>query len=199
MQWNNLPGRGDYVAEMVKVIGALIPRQGDHRNLLVGQTLVERLKPTESSLTLKVLWGEGQSAEPTITPSGNHLAAQFGPVSSASPVSLLIGEEQRDFAVNVDPRESDLRPAEPSAIAAAVGQPLRWMAEDELPELAAPGSVEWFSTLAWLVAGLLLLELWLPAICRPHPARESTKDRRARAGGAAFPGPFIVSDSSNGS
>jgi hypothetical protein len=190
MEWNNLPGRGDFVAVMAKAIGALLPRHGEHRNLLVGQRLVERLKPAESSMALKVLWGDGRSVEPTITPLGDDLAAEFGPVASAIPVSLMIGEEQRDFAVNIDPQESALEPSEQAAIDAAVGKPLRWMTENELPEFAAPGSVEWSVTLMWLVLGLILLELWLAQrFAAPHPARESVKNpRSARAGVRAFSG-----------
>lgn len=183
MEWNNLPGRGDFVAVMAKAVGALTRRPGEYRNLLVGESLVERLRPEETSLALRVFWGEGRSGEPAILPVGEELTAQFGPLGSAGPMSLSIGAERRDFAVNVDTRESALPGADPEAVAAAVGRALQWMGEDDLPELAGAGSIEWASTLLWAVLGLLLLELLLAQrFSTAHPVREGSKRRLRRAG-----------------
>ena len=183
MEWNNLPGRGDFVPVMAKAVGALTPARGEHRNLLVGQTLSEILMPEEISFALKVTWGDSRSAEPVIRPMGDELAAQYGPLGSAGPISLSIGDRQQEFAVNVDVRESALQPAEQSAIAAGVGAPFRWMTETELPEFAGPGSVEWSSTLMWIALVMLLLEVWLAQrFAAAHPAREEKRKRPLRAG-----------------
>ncbi len=182
MEWNNLPGRGDFVAVMAKIMGALPSQQGQHRNLLVGESILEPLKPGESSMTLKINWGDGLSAQPSVVPAGDGLAAQFGPMKSSGPASLVVGDTVHDFAVNIDPRESALQASEPSAIASAVGRPLRWLYENESPALATPGSIEISAALMWFATGMLLLELWIAQrFAAPLPVRESKKIRPQRS------------------
>lgn len=172
MEWNNLAGRGDFIPVMAKVFGALTPSRGAHRNLIVGDTLIEPLSPAESSMPLTLSWGEGQSAPPTIAPVNESLVARHGPMPMAGPVTLSIGEAIREFSVNIDPRESRLQSADPAVIESAVGVPLQWVREKDVPVFSAPGSVEWSATLMWLVVGLLLVELWLAQrFAAPLPAR----------------------------
>jgi hypothetical protein len=176
MEWNNLPGRGDFIPVMANLFGALTPRRGGHRNLTVGETLVEPLTPAESSLPIHVTGADGQSAQPTIAPMDLTLAARFGPTTVAGPLTLTAGESRREFAINTDPRESALTAAETSAVDTAVRRPLRWVSERDVPEIAVPGSVEWSATLLWVILGLLLLELWLAQrFAAPLPARQPVR------------------------
>lgn len=171
MDWNNLPARGDFVAVMLEVIARLVPEAGQHRNLLVGQSVVESLTPAESSMPLKVVWGEQQMSQPQIVPAGNGLAVQFGPALSAGPLTLHIGAERRGFSINTDVSESALQSVDPSILSSFTGKNVQWVSENDLPVPSPAQSVELASALLWFVLGLLLLELWAAQrFSAPHPA-----------------------------
>ena len=129
MEWNNLPGKGDYVAVMLGAVASLAPRHGEHRNLTVGDTLREPLSPAESSMTLRMTAGSSPAPEPSVAPfvasplvgdaeqplaASALLAAEFGPVEAAQVLTLSIGGSTRLFAVSRS-GESDLRAADARA------------------------------------------------------------------------------------
>jgi hypothetical protein len=194
MEWNNLPGKGDYVAVMLGAVASLAPRHGEHRNLTVGDTLREPLSPAESSMTLRMTAGSSPAPEPSVVPfvasplvgdaeqplaASALLAAEFGPVEAAQVLTLSIGGSTRLFAVNTDRGESDLRAADGAALVAAAGRPINLMTEDEGAEASVAGrSAELSSMLFLVLLALLLGEPWLARwFGIPHPGRT----RRAAA------------------
>jgi len=163
MDWNNLPGKGDFVSLMFNTVAYLSPRHGDHRTLEVGGTVTEPLTPGQRSLPLHVRTGEGTAAEGRVVPAGEGLAAAFGPVDRAGIVTLMIGAEMRRFAVNVASGESDLAPVEGPALAKALQRPVRFV-ENAAAAADQPVVVR-TSELASLALGavvvLLFAETWL--------------------------------------
>lgn len=178
MDWTNLPGRGDFVAVMAKIAGSIAPQHGRHRNLMVGDILTERLDPRESSLPLRIAVGENNFAEATVVTHETSLAAQFGPLELAGPLTLSIGPERREFAVNTDSREASIESVDPSLFSSQAGRPFRVMTEDMLPDLPRSGASEWSAFLMWLAVGLLVLEIWMAQrFSGPHPVRKQNAKR----------------------
>ncbi|MDO8632784.1 MAG: VWA domain-containing protein, partial [Phycisphaerales bacterium] len=192
MEWNNLPGKGDYVAVMLGVVASLAPGHGEHRNLTVGDTLREPLSPAESSMTLRMTAGSSPASEPSVVPlaasprvgdaeqplapptrgpTSALLAAEFGPLETAQVLTLSIGGSTRFFAVNTDRGESDLRAADGAALVAAAGRSINLMTEDEGAEASVAGrSTELSSMLFLVLLALLLGEPWLARwFGIPHP------------------------------
>jgi hypothetical protein len=173
MDWTNLPGRGDFVAVMAKVIGSIAPQHGSHRNLLVGDTISERLDPRETSSPLRIMIGESAHAEPSVVTQDSSLAAQYGPLDRAGPWTLMIGSERREFAVNTDPREAAIASVDPTAISSFAGRPFQMIGENTIPDHPRAGASEWSQLLMWIVIGLLILEIWLAQrFSAPHPVRK---------------------------
>lgn len=182
MEWTNLAGRGDFVAVMAKVVMAITPQHGRHRNLMVGDVLTERLNPQESSMTLRLSLDESTVVEPSLVSDGSGLAAKFGPLERSGAPFLTVGSERREFAVNADPVESRLEQADSAAISTEVGTALRWISETAVPEITKAGASEWFAPLMWIAIGLLILEVWLAQrFSAPHPARQKSIAKEAPA------------------
>lgn len=162
MDWNNLAAKGDYVSLMLNVVSHLSTRHGRHRNVTVGRSLHEPLTATESSLQHHITNAAGESTAPRLVPVDDGLTLEFGPVELAGVVTVMVGDNVRRFAVNVDTRESDLTPCGRERFVKAVDRPLRFVeleaevdsAGDRRPsELATP-----------ILCGVLLLlavEMWL--------------------------------------
>lgn len=66
MAWTNLPAKGDYVSLMLSAMAFLSPRHGDHRNIMVGETIRDRLTPVESSLPLRVVSPQRENRTATV-------------------------------------------------------------------------------------------------------------------------------------
>lgn len=162
MEWNNLPAKGDYVSLMLNLFSYLSPRHGDHRNLLVGQTVREPLSAAQSELPLRVSMPGEASMDGRVVVEGEGLALVHGPVERAGPVHVALGVDSRAFAVNVDAGGSDLAPVAPDALQAALGVPFRRVALSaataDTPQAAR--STELSAWLLCAVLALLLAETW---------------------------------------
>ncbi|MBI1826677.1 MAG: BatA domain-containing protein [Planctomycetes bacterium] len=193
MEWNNLPAKGDFVSLMWSTIGFLSPRHGDHRNLIVGATLNESLTPAESSMPLTVRTSIGTAA-PSVIPSRDGLALQYGPIEQCGQAEVSIGSESRSFAVNVDPSESDLTTMSLTELAAALERPAQVTTVEKEME-AAPStahSAELGSGLMYFVLALLMLEPWLAMWFAGTGARETSRrqdDKTSKQGEGAFSEP----------
>ena len=163
MDWNNLPGKGDFVSLMFNTVAFLSPRHGNHRNVMVGERVAEPLTPAESSFPIRITTSEGATVGGRIVPVDEVLTAEYGPVERAGVVTISIGPEARKFAANVDPRESDLAAVEGQALTAALDRPVHFI--DDVAGVAdepvAVRSSELASMALYSVIVLLFAEMWL--------------------------------------
>lgn len=183
MDWNNLPAKGDYVALMLNAMAYLSPRHGSARNIMVGDSIRERLTPVEQAMSLRVITGEGAMDEPSLTPDGDALALTYGPIERARPVTVSIGNEQRVFAANVDPDESDPATVTEKELRQVLGERVRivngsWNAEDA-PVTAQ--TTELGPAALYAVAVLLLIEMALAMWFSSQRVR-GTRPRRKGTG-----------------
>lgn len=160
LSWNNLAARGDYVSLTHHLFGHVIARQGRQRNLLVGQTLRERLAPEQASMVLRVAGSEGSNEEPVVVSEGGTMRAEFGPIERAGILTLGIGAESRAFAVNVDTSESDLSATDASRLRAALDRDVRLVSVEDATAMSHESSraTEISPTLLFLALGALMVE-----------------------------------------
>ena len=177
MDWTNLPAKGDYVAIMLNAVSYLVRPHGEHRNVLIGQSVVEPLTPAESSMPLSITalerWsepstntvttGEGAAFEPSVVAHEEGLALSYGPVERAQFLTLSIGSASRVVAANIDPAESNLKSVDDRKLTAALDRPVRIVSDtaatDEQP--IAARSTELASVALYMVIILLLGEIWM--------------------------------------
>ncbi|MEK7757916.1 MAG: hypothetical protein AAB385_11960, partial [Planctomycetota bacterium] len=163
MDWTNLPAKGDYVAVMLNAVSYLVRPHGQHRNVLVGQSVVEPLTPAESSMPMGITTGEGAAFEPSVVAHEEALALSYGPVERAQFLTLSIGSASRVVAANIDPAESNLKSVDDRKLTAALDRPVRFVSDtaatDEQP--IAARSTELASVALYVVMILLLGEIWM--------------------------------------
>lgn len=163
MDGNTLPAKGDYVTFVLNTVGFLAPKHGQHRNLMVGDTLREPLTAAESSLPTRVTLGDGTTIEGRIMPIEGRLALEFGPAERAGLYALGVGSEVRAAAVNIDPAESDLRSVTEDEMMKGLNRPFRWIGKpDGLAGKPSAAIVTELATItAYAVIVLLIAETWL--------------------------------------
>lgn len=185
MDWNTLPAKGDYVAVMLNAVSYLVRAYGEHRNVLIGQNLVEPLTPAESSMPLGVIMGDGTVVEPSIVAQEDSTAASsnkddrgtieefksdvsalalsYGPVERAEFLTVTIGSESRVVAANIDSAESNLKSIDDRKLMAALDRSVRLVSDKEMTseQPMAARSTELASIALYAVIVLLLGELWL--------------------------------------
>jgi hypothetical protein len=163
---------------MLNAVSYLVRPHGEHRNVLVGQSVVEPLTPAESSMPLSITalerWGEtstntvttGEGAvfEPSVISHEEALALSYGPVERAQFMTLSIGSaSERVVAANIDPAESNLKSVDDRKLTAALDRPVRIVSDtaatDEQP--IAARSTELASVALYMVIILLLGEIWM--------------------------------------
>lgn len=185
LEWTNLPAKGDFVSIMFNAVAYLSKRHGDHRNVMVGQEIRERLSAVESSLPLRVTTAGGAAREPSIVPDGEALRLEYGPVERAGVLTVSLGSHRREFAVNVDPTECDVTSVDPEAFRVALDRPCTLTGVTEADWTTEPiagvaqRSGHYTELAAWMlyaVLGLLLLEPWL-AMRFGFPKPAQVKDR----------------------
>lgn len=163
MGWNNLAAKGDFVSLSFNTVAFLSPRHGDHRNIMVGQTVAEPLTSAQSSLPLRVTTSEGKTVEGRIVPVEAALTVEYGPVEQAGGGTIAIGSEVRGFAANVDPREGNLTAVGREELTAALDRPVDFIdgVAGITDEPMAVRSNELASLALGAVVMLLLVETWL--------------------------------------
>ncbi len=163
MDWTNLPAKGDYVAVMLNAVSYLVRPHGEHRNVLIGQSVIEPLSPAESSMPMRVTTSEGAAFEPSVVTHGEALAISHGPIDRAQFLTLSIGSTSRVVAANIDSAESNLQSMDDRKLAAALDRPVRIVSDtaatNEQP--IAARSNELSSMALYAVMVLLLGEIWL--------------------------------------
>ncbi|MHC4695510.1 MAG: VWA domain-containing protein [Planctomycetota bacterium] len=166
MDWTNLPAKGDYVSLMLNTVAHVSGRHGQHRNVLVGQSIIEPLTPLQSSLPLRVVTADGM-VEGRLAPFEDGLALEYGPVERAGEYSMLLGSQTRSFVGNLDPAESYLAPADEQALRAALDRPVNlvtvadWrISPTDSRGLTMGRSNELATVALWGVLALLIVEMW---------------------------------------
>ena len=183
MDWTNLPAKGDYVSLVSGFVAHLVRAVGAHRNLLVGQSVYERLTAVETSMALHVTTPSGESVTPSLVPDDDFLALSFGPVERSGVMPVSIGTDERVFAVNVDTTESELAGIAPTALSGRLGFPVHVIerADEQLNslELITARSAALAPTLLYVVLALLFIEMWLAT---QFGGRHAATDRTAQKG-----------------
>ena len=179
---------------MLNAMALLAPQHGDHRNILVGETIREPLTPAQSSWSLRVTTGEGVAAEPSLVPQADRLALAYGPVENPGGLTASIGSEIRVFAANVDPTESDLAAIDERAFRAALDREVRFISDPNTltarPDAAR--STELASLALYLVIGLLLVEMWMAMRFGSQRAADRGGPRHGRTRRAASESRFVL-------
>ena len=183
MTWNNLPAKGDYVSLMFNAVASLSPRHGDHRNIPVGGTINEPLTPGQASLPLRVTTGAGATKDARVVSTGDALACAYGPVERAGTLSVSIGSDIRSYAVNLDPRGSDISGLDEEALLRILDRPARVTRDLEgVAQAVSPGRSAELATAALLVVMVLLFgEMWLAMRFGSHGAPTPGVERGERS------------------
>lgn len=167
MDWNNLPGKGDYVALMLSLTSSMLPQRGAQRNVSVGGTIAEPLRVGQGSMQAQATSPSGKPLRGTLLQSGMgpRLTFSAGPVLEPGLMHVQVGGESRPFAVNVPPAESDLRAIETARLKALLGERATILPDDA--DVAAPTKTLRASDLGGTalagVLALLLIEMMLAA------------------------------------
>lgn len=161
MDWNNLPAKGDFVSLSVATVSWLAPARGGHRNLHVGDSIVEPLTPAQTGMPHQVRSAERGTHATSLVPRDKGLALTAGPIERAGAYDAQIGTETRRFAVNVRSDESNLDVVDEQALIDALGFPVRFVGGPEATTVTAARAGELAPATLYLVAALLFLEMWL--------------------------------------
>lgn len=164
MSWTNLPAKGDYVSLMVNLVSHLARLPTAGRSLLVGDTLAEPLSAEESTLASHVVGPEGRSEPVRRVLKDGAFSLEYGPIERVGTYAMTVGSREAVFAVNIDPRESDLRGVEPSSLRDALDCHFSYVQSRQgllqMPIHQAP-STEVAGMLLVVVLVLLLVEIGL--------------------------------------
>ncbi len=167
MDWNNLPGKGDYVALMLSLTSSMLPQRAAHRNVTVGAGIAEPLRVGPGSMQAQATSPSGKPLRGTLLQSGisPRLTFSAGPVLEPGLMHVQVGGESRPFAVNVPAVESDLRAIETARLKALFGERATIIPGDA--DIAAPTKTLRASDLGGAalagVLALLLIEMMLAA------------------------------------
>jgi hypothetical protein len=174
MEWTNLPAKGDYVAFALNLAAWLAPQRGVQDNILVGATLRAPLTPVQSSLPLRVT-GPAGATEARLVRSSEHggvgaadgFELQYDATQKCGLYIATIGNMRKCFAVNLDPRESDLAALDEEGLKRRIDGPFSFLQESDVTAESSGGLRDAPSELATLATGgvlvLLLVEMWLAA------------------------------------
>ena len=158
MDWNNLAAKGDFVSLATNILAELVPRRGAHRNVIVGDMLREPLTPRQSALSQQVFLDRKLLGTGKLVPSADGLEFEYGPAAQAGAYRLTTGREQVNFAVRVDPAESDLRTCSLAELQVKAGSDVRVMAADELAD-TEPASARTHELATGILSVVILLLL----------------------------------------
>ncbi|MFQ5429263.1 MAG: BatA domain-containing protein [Phycisphaerae bacterium] len=109
MAGSNLPAKPDYLPLMLNTTFFVLGRGEAGRNVRVGEALIHRLDPGAASRTIRVVTPDGSLSEGRVDADELGLVALFDDTESPGPYRFQSAERIDAFAVNIDPRESDLR------------------------------------------------------------------------------------------
>ncbi|MEK6675163.1 MAG: VWA domain-containing protein [Planctomycetota bacterium] len=170
MSWNNLPAKGDFVSLLLNTVAHLVPRPGMHRNVEVGQCVVEPLAPNQSSLIPRLVRSDGAQLEPAIVAIPSGTAVSLGSLQTSGMSTLSIGSETLHVAVNPSTEESFLTPMDEAGLRTAIDRPFRFVVQVDGAAFArtAPRATELAQGLFIAVLVLLLLEAILATAFSPR-------------------------------
>ncbi|MFH0981073.1 MAG: BatA domain-containing protein [Planctomycetota bacterium] len=163
MAWNNLPAKGDYVSLMTNLVAYLAQPQVRGRNVEVGQPIVRRLAPDESTMPLHVCLPSGEVTDAAVSAVEDGFELRYAGSEQAGLHTTLVGSAAQTVAVNPPAAESDLKPLDPTTLAGIIDPPFTYIADKEelFVQATAPTARELGGTTFLIVFALLLCETWL--------------------------------------
>ncbi len=164
MSWTNLPSKGDFVSFVLHLTTYLTSPTDSHRNLLVGQAIVEPIQASKTSFEAHAVDPQGQKIDTDLELMDEQLALIAGAAEQAGPWTLIVGPDRYPFAVNVDTKESDLRMTSADQLRSSFDTPNVVVLDDpnEIDaRLLKVKSTELVLATTSFVLGLLLIEAWL--------------------------------------
>jgi hypothetical protein len=160
MSWNNLPAKGDYVSLMINLVTFVARAEASSRTHLVGSQISETLAPSETSAALWVTQPDGRVTDARLAFDAGQAALRFGPVEHTGIYVASVGTRAVQFAVNIDPSESDLRTVDRDALADVLKTRFRFIEANRegLSAVAQASSNEIAVPLLALALVLMLVE-----------------------------------------
>ncbi|MBU0716668.1 MAG: BatA domain-containing protein [Planctomycetes bacterium] len=177
MAWTNLPAKGDYVSLMFDVMAFLSRRHGDHRNITVGQSILEPLTAAQSSWPSRVMRADGTTTDGRLVPVDDGLALTYGPVQQAGVLTVSLGSTRRSFAANITTEGSDLKSVAGELLSQLIDRPVRLVDGAERPAepVMAARSDELASVGLVMVLILVFAEMYLATWCGAPAGRASRR------------------------
>jgi len=177
MAWTNLPAKGDYVSLMFNAVAFLSRQHGDHRNVAVGQSIIEPLTAAQSSWPSRVTRADGTTTDGRLVPVDDGLALTYGPVQQAGVLTVSIGSTRRSFAANITTNGSDLKGVAGEMLNKLIDRPVRLVdgAENPAEPIMTARADELASVGLVLVLILVFGEMYLATWCGAPAGRASRR------------------------
>jgi hypothetical protein len=136
MEWNNLPAKGDFVSLAWNLVIYTWPRGATAEELLVGSTIQRRLTPREYTGDSAFVLPSGQRIPADVRPLGDGFVARLNATEELGVYRYEGPDTTVHYAVNGDPRESNLQPIDEAELRREIGAPFTLLV-DELPDMRA--------------------------------------------------------------
>lgn len=164
--WSNLPMRPSYLPLMQQLVIYLASTVHPPRNLFVGQRLAAIVPSNRAGKVATVSDAEGKKHDVTIQNKGRFGLVEYDRTEHPGTYTLDIpGGEKIYYAVNTPPEESDLTPLDDDSLQ-AMGKELGVQVATSVSEYLDQDKQRRFGReiwqqLLWLVAALMILEVYL--------------------------------------
>lgn len=166
---SDLAMAGVFVGLLHSVLDALPSRSIEKHRLLVGESLVRSIDAPQKGVPIEALGPNGQILPSTVFHAGEFVDVSVDRVPAPGFVRITSGEKTVAWeAVNIDPRESDLKSAAPDEIRSALQTAILGAAVSEASAaqtLDLSGRPLWHLALL-VVAGALAAEMILLVVWR---------------------------------
>lgn len=162
MAWNNLPAKPDYVPLMLNLTLFAAGCDRNARDLLVGQTVFHADQGDETRNAGVIQRPDGGSVKVDWTSTPDAAAVAYSGTDRPGFYGVTVGRERFIYAVNIDPREGNLSPADATVVRQALGDDTKIVVrvDDVLIDLGARPPRE----IAPLIMFVLLIVLSLETI-----------------------------------
>ena len=151
-EWPSFP---PLVHEMLKLA---LSGRGESRNLLVGDELTGLVPQTALSEAVLLAGPHDLQERLPVAVEGGEGRWSFSGTGASGEYSARLGQAVQRFAVNVNPRESDLARFDPDLLPSQLSREPIPQGEDVSPALASNDAASYFRWLLGGVLGLLFLE-----------------------------------------
>jgi hypothetical protein len=158
--WTALPTWPSFPPLVHEMLRLSLAGQSEGRNLLVGDELTGVLPIASADEAVNLAGPDGLRERLPIHAEAGEGRWSYSPASASGVYEARIGSSVQRYAVNVDPRESDLARLDPELLPAQFRRELA----DATAESTALGASDSAAHFRWLLGGVLVLlvvEPWL--------------------------------------